>query len=106
MRATRRGRASPVGAWYHPAVTRYDLFRRRIAPIAFLVVVGLIAYDTCESDRRNHATIAIELGAAEPRVTAVEAELVVGGTVVATFRRAALPGMKIGACRLEAGVRE
>jgi hypothetical protein len=97
----RGGPASFRHACYVASVTRYEFFRRRIAPIAFLCVVGLIAYDACQKQQRNHATIVIDLGAAEPRVTSVEAELIVGGEPIGMFRRAALPGAKIGPCRFE-----
>jgi len=84
-------------------VTRYELFRKRIAPIAFLAVVGLIAYDTCNKQQREHATIVIDLGAAAPRVKAIEAELTVDSEPVGTFRRTALPGGGgIGPVRFEA----
>jgi hypothetical protein len=85
-------------------VTRYELFRKRIAPILFLGIVGLIAYDQCQKDK--HAgitgTVVIELGEAEPRVRALEAEMFVRGESVSTFRRAALSGARIGDTRFQA----
>jgi len=85
-------------------VTRYDFFRRRIAPILFLGMVGLIAYDACEKEK--HAgitgTVLIELGDAAPRVREVEAEMVVRGEPVSVYRCAALPDARIGDCRFEA----
>lgn len=83
-------------------MTRYDFFRKRIAPVAFLAVVGLIAYDTCEKQERTEATFVIDLGEASPRVRSVDATLVVDGEAVATFRRVATPGLTIGPCRFEA----
>jgi hypothetical protein len=85
-------------------VTRYDFFRRRIAPILFLCVVGLIAYDSCHKQERTHATIVLDLGEAAPRVRAVDAELTVGGEVIGMFHRIALPGSSIGPCRFEAAL--
>ena len=85
-------------------MTRYEFFRKRIAPILFLCVVGLIAYDACEKEK--HAgitgTVVIELGEAAPRVREVEAEMFVRDESVSVFRCAALPGARIGDCRFEA----
>ena len=85
-------------------MTRYELFRKRIAPILFLGVVGLIAYDACQKDK--HAgitgTVTIDLGEARPRVRALEAEMFVRGESVSVFRRAALPEAWIGECKFEA----
>ncbi len=85
-------------------MTRYDFFRRRIAPVLFLGMVGLIAYDTCQKEERTHATIVLGLGDAEPRVRAVDAELIVQGEVIGQFHRRALPGLQIGPCRFEAAM--
>ena len=83
------------------AVSRYDLFRRRIAPIAFLVAIVLIARDGCERDRRTHTTVELQLGAIRPQVRAVDVDVVAGGETVARFHRAALPDAEIGPCRFE-----
>lgn len=82
-------------------MSRYDLFRRRIAPIAFLLAIGLIARDSCEKDRRTHTTVELELGDARPRVRAVDVDVVTGGQTVAQFHRGALPDALIGPCRFE-----
>lgn len=85
-------------------MSRYDFFRKRIAPIAFLGMVGLIAYDTCDKQERTNTTLVLDLGAAAPHVRAVDAELVVAGEVIGTFHRVALPGLQIGPCRFEAAM--
>jgi hypothetical protein len=77
-------------------VTKYDLFRRRIAPIAFALVLGFIAYDTCNKHQRTSATIVIDYGAAEPEVHAIEAQVWMNGEQVTQFRREALAGAHIG----------
>jgi hypothetical protein len=82
-------------------VSRYDLFRRRIAPVAFFLAIGLIARDSCEKNHRTHTTVEIQLGEARPRVRAVDVDVVTGGEIVARFHRAALPGTMIGPCRFE-----
>jgi hypothetical protein len=85
-------------------VTRYEFFRRRIAPVLFLGMVGLIAYDAWKKEK--HAgitgTVVIELGEAAPRVREMEAEMFVRGESVSVYRCAALSGAQIGDCRFEA----
>ena len=91
-------------------MSRYDLFRRRIAPIAFLLAIGLIARDSCQKNHRTHTTVELELGAARPAVRAVDVDIVTGGQgdaqPVAQFHRAALPGMLIGPCRFDLALAE
>jgi len=83
-------------------VTRYEFFRKRIAPVLFLGMVGLIAFDTCKKQERTHATIVIDLGDAEPRVRSIVAELVVEAEVIGNFERRALPDLRIGCpCKFE-----
>lgn len=83
-----------------PRIT-YDLFRRRIAPIAFLAAVGLIGWDTCKKHERTHATVVLDFGVAEHDVKAVEAEIWMNGEQVTEFRREAPDGAYIGAARFE-----
>ena len=77
-------------------MSKYDLFRRRIAPIAFGLAIVLIAKQSCDKQERTHATIVLTYGAAEPDVRAVDAELWMNGEEVSTFHRKAL-GAHIGA---------
>ena len=70
-------------------MTKYDLFRRRIAPIAFALAIAFISYDTCEKHERTSATIVIDYGAAERDVRAIEAEIWMNGEQVSQFRRSA-----------------
>lgn len=81
-------------------MSRYDLFRRRIAPVAFFLAIALIARDSCEKDKRSHTTVELAFGAAAASVRAVDVDVVVGSETVATFHRAALPGSTIGPCRI------
>jgi hypothetical protein len=85
-------------------VSRYDLFRRRLAPLAFFVAIGLIARDSCDKDKRTHATVELQLGADRPSIHAVDVDVVVDAQTVATFHRAALPGSTIGPCRFQLSV--
>jgi hypothetical protein len=86
-------------------VTRYDFFRKRIAPILFLGMVGVIAYDACSKEERTHATIVLDLGEATGDVRSVDAELLTaGGESLSVFHRAALPGGSIGPVRFDAAL--
>jgi hypothetical protein len=73
-------------------VTKYDLFRKRIAPIAFGVAIALIARDSCQKHQRTTATFVLDFGAAAAKVQAVEADLWMNGEEVSQFHRAALGG--------------
>jgi len=87
-------------------VTRYEFFRRRIAPVLFLGMVGVIAYDSCRKQERTHATIVLDLGTAAPDVREINAELFSGGESLAVFHRIAPPGSSIGPCRFETALPE
>lgn len=84
-------------------MSRYDLFRKRIAPIAFFLAIALIARDSCEKDKRTHTTVELafgaSMGAQTPRVHAVDVDVVIGADTIATFHRATLPDSTIGPCR-------
>ena len=77
-------------------MTRYDLFRRRIAPVAFVAAIGLIAYDTCNKKEHTSATFVLDFGAVASRVKVVDAEVWVGDDQLSVFHRAALDGHAIG----------
>ncbi|HEU0030250.1 MAG TPA: hypothetical protein VFQ53_06450 [Kofleriaceae bacterium] len=85
-------------------MTRYEFFRKRIAPLLFLGMVGLIAYDTCDKQERTHTKIVLDLGEAAAIVKRVDAELVVDQEVIGLFHRNALPGSTIGPCKFEAAM--
>lgn len=85
-------------------MTRYEFFRKRIAPVAFLIVVGLIAYDTCNKQERTKATFVLDYGAAEADVKAVDAEIWMNNEQVTRFHREALEGMRIGVSKFEASL--
>ena len=76
-------------------MSKYDLFRRRIAPIAFGLAIAFIAYDTCDKQQRTSATFVIDYGVAEADVRSIEANVWMNGEQVTQFRRAALDGMQI-----------
>lgn len=87
-------------------MTRYEFFRKRIAPILFLGMVGVIAVDSCRTHQRTHTTVVLDFGDAAPGVRQVDAELTVGTDTIATFHRIALPGSSIGPCTFETALPE
>ena len=87
-------------------MSRYDLFRRRIAPIAFFLAIALIARDSCEKDRRTHTTIELDFGDARPQVRDVDAGVLIRGERITTFYRAAPPGVLIAPCRFAVALPE
>jgi hypothetical protein len=76
-------------------VSRYDVFRRRIAPIAFFAAIGVMAYQSCHRHERPRATIVLDLGAAEADVHAIDAELWADGEQVGVFHHAEITGLKV-----------
>lgn len=87
-------------------MSRYDLFRKRIAPIAFLIAVALLARDSCMKEQRTHATFVLDPGAAAQEIRSVEADLYTDGTQLTAFRRNADDGAYIGPMRFEAALPE
>lgn len=83
-------------------MSKYDLFRRRIAPIAFGVAIVLMARQSCEKGQRTHATFVLDLGAARGEARAVDVELWTSTEMVAELHRHALDGSTIGTPRFEA----
>ena len=72
-------------------MSRYDLFRRRIAPIAFGLAIVLIARDACNKEQRTHATIVFDVGS-DNHADGLDAELFTDGAFIATFHHAAFTG--------------
>jgi len=87
-------------------VTRYELFRKRIAPIAFGIAIVLLARDSCMREHRTHATFVLEPGAAAHEIRCVEADLYVDGNQLTAFRRNADEGAYIGPMRFEVALPE
>jgi hypothetical protein len=83
-------------------VTKYDWFRRRIAPIAFGLAIALMARESCHNGEQGRATFVIDLGAAKRDVRAIDAELWMGGEQLAVLHRAAIADGSIGDVQFEA----
>jgi hypothetical protein len=77
-------------------VTKYELFRKRIAPIAFGVAIVLIARDSCMKEQRTKAVFVLDYGSAAALVQHVQAEVWVNNEQLSVFERTALPGQSIG----------
>jgi hypothetical protein len=87
-------------------MSRYDLFRKRIAPIAFVVAMALLVRESCNKQERTHATIVMDFGAAEPDVVAVDARLSIDGSLLSTFHHGTLAGQRIGKPKFETAMPE
>jgi hypothetical protein len=85
-------------------VTRYELFRKRIAPVAFGVAIVLLARESCMKQHRTHATFVLEPGAAQQEIRSVEADVWIGDAEVSTYRRNADQGAYIGPMRFVAAL--
>ena len=81
--------------------TFWELFKRRVLPIAFICGMAVLIQRTCNGATRTHATIVIDLGESAAVVKKVDAHLVVDGDANAEFHRAALPDLTIGPCQFE-----
>jgi hypothetical protein len=77
-------------ACYTKGVSRYDLFRKRLAPVAFGLAIVLMARDACNREQRTHAKVVFDLGS-DSRAHALDARLLVAGEQVASFHQEA-PG--------------
>ncbi len=87
-------------------MSRYDLFRKRIAPIAFILGLALLVRETCQNEQRIHATIIVSAGEAEPRVTSIDAKVIVQGETYGEMHREAAPGMRIGKAKFDISLPE
>ena len=72
-------------------MSRYDLFRRRIAPIAFGVAIVLLARDACNKEERVHATMVFDVGAGR-HVEGLAVELTSDGSLESRFTHGAFSG--------------
>lgn len=77
-------------------MSRYDLFRKRIAPVAFVLALALLVREQCKGQQRYHGTVVIGTGSAEPFVEAIEARVIIGDDVFGELHRERPAGMQIG----------
>ena len=82
------------------------MFRRRLAPVALVLGIALIARESCQKGQRTHTTVRLGFGAAQADVRAVDVDVVIGSEVVASFHRAAQPERAIGTCEFKLVVAE
>jgi len=65
--------------------SRYEWFRRRLAPVAFLIALGVLVHQTCQSRDRAEVTVGLDYGAAAAQVSHVRADVMVGDESVSWF---------------------
>jgi hypothetical protein len=87
-------------------VTRSELIRNRIAPVAFGIAIVLMARQSCQKEQRMHATVVLEPGAAEHEIRSVEADVWANDAQLSQFRRNAPDGGYIGPMRFDAPLTE
>ena len=85
-------------------MSRYQVWRRRLAPVAFGIAIAVLARDSCTKAQRTHATVVIDLGAGARDARALDADVLIGDDVLATYHKAALPGSGLGATKFEASI--
>ena len=85
-------------------MSRYHVWRRRLAPVAFGIAIAVLARDSCTKAQRTHATVVIDLGAGARDARALDADVLIGDDVLATYHKAALPGSGLGATKFEASI--
>ena len=88
------------------STTIWDLFKRRVLPIAFICGMAVLIQRTCNGATRTHATIVIDLGESAAVVKKVDAQLVVAGDANAEYHRAALPNLLIGPCQFQVSMQK
>jgi hypothetical protein len=83
-------------------VSRYDLFRKRIAPVAFVLAIALMARESCMKQQRDHATFVLDPGIALHDIRSIEADLYINGEQLSRFHRTAPDDAYIGPMRFSA----
>ncbi len=74
-------------------MSRYDWFRKRIAPIAFALAIVLMARQSCHATEHHRAKFVLDLA---PTVHDVRADIYLHGERISEFHKTALDGMTIG----------
>ena len=77
-------------------MTRYEVFRRRIAPVAFIVAIGLLVRESCNKGDHADATFVFDYGSAAALVQAIDVDVYVGSDMLSHFHREAIAGGTIG----------
>jgi hypothetical protein len=69
------------------APSRYDRIRRRLAPLALIIALAVLAWENCKPSERVTVTIGFELGPRAAEVSRLEVVLRRGATVIGHYRR-------------------
>lgn len=67
--------------------TRYQVFRRVIAPVALIAALALLAYDTCGAEQDAEVRFAVDFGDTAPEVRHVRIDLWRGDDSIGFFER-------------------
>jgi len=65
--------------------SRYQVFRRVVAPIALIVALGVLAWDTCRKDERADVRFAMDFGDDAADIRQVRVDLWVGDDSIGYF---------------------
>jgi len=68
-------------------VTRYEWFRKRLAPVALIVALAVLAQQTCDRKQAASEQIELRFGTHADEVQHVRADVLVGDTPVAHVER-------------------
>jgi len=71
--------------------SRYDRFRRRLAPIAFLIAIGLLVKMTLDHRHETGVKVVIDFGAHAAEIRHLRADVFVGGEPVDTYLESSYP---------------
>jgi hypothetical protein len=71
--------------------SRYAKFRRRLAPVAVLIALGVLAHETCNKKEAARQTIELRFGDHAAEIRHLRADLMVDGVPVAHLERDGAP---------------
>jgi hypothetical protein len=76
--------------------SRYQRFRRIVAPLALVAALAVLAQETCRGEDRAEVSFALTLGPAAADVRHVRVDLWADGASVGFFEAEASPGRPLG----------
>lgn len=81
----------------------WSKLRKRLAPVALVVAMGLMAREACDQRARQPVTLRFELGSGAARLRSLEVQVLADGELVGELRRGA-GGAGLGAPELKVSV--
>jgi hypothetical protein len=67
--------------------TRYQVFRRIVAPVALIAAIAVLAYDTCGAEERAEVRFAVDFGDSAKDVRHVRIDLWSGDDSIGFFEK-------------------